>query len=60
MYISLQNGWSNGTNIEGAPVLLGRIAVPVHQENLDDQANDCEAVGKRLEEAVAKAMGRGK
>jgi hypothetical protein len=39
---------------------LRNLALYLHQENLDDQANDCEAVGKRLEDAVAKAMGRGK
>jgi hypothetical protein len=39
---------------------LRNLANYLYDQSLDDQAKDCEAVGKRLEEAVAKAMGRGK
>ena len=39
---------------------LRNLARYLCDQSLDDQAEDCEAVGKRLEDAIAKAMGRGK
>jgi len=40
---------------------LRNLASVIRESGPDDvYADDCEAVGKRLEEAVAKAMGRGK
>ena len=39
---------------------LRNLALYLEEQSFDVQANECQAVGKRLEEAVAKAMGRGK
>lgn len=37
---------------------LRNLAISLYEQGLDDQAKDCEAVGKRIEEAIAKAMER--
>jgi hypothetical protein len=39
---------------------LRNLAIYLYEQSLDDQAKDCEVVGKRLEDAIAKAMARGK
>ena len=39
---------------------LRNLALYLEEQNYDDQAKEYQAVGKRLEDAVAKAMGRGK
>jgi hypothetical protein len=37
---------------------LRNLAIYLYEQGLDDQAKDCEAVVKRLEDAIAKAMER--
>jgi hypothetical protein len=37
---------------------LRNLAIHLSEAGLDEQAEDCRAVGKRLEDAIAKAMER--
>ena len=39
---------------------LRNLAHYLDDQQFEAQAEDCRAVGKRLEDAIAKAMGRGK